>query len=62
MPLRRNFRCCCQCLDTLFNKRDYRAAEKFWSPNYIQHNIEPGRDRLFNLVRPRCRHSNMSMD
>ena len=21
--------------DTLFNKRDYAAAEKFWSPDYI---------------------------
>jgi predicted SnoaL-like aldol condensation-catalyzing enzyme len=39
--------------DTLFNKRDYVAAEKFWSPHYIQHSahIEPGRDGLFNLVR-----------
>ena len=23
--------------DTLFNKRDYAAAETFWSPDYIQH-------------------------
>jgi hypothetical protein len=23
--------------DTLFNKRDYVAAEGFWSPRYIQH-------------------------
>jgi hypothetical protein len=23
--------------DTLFNKRDYVAAERYWSPNYIQH-------------------------
>jgi predicted SnoaL-like aldol condensation-catalyzing enzyme len=39
--------------DTLFNKRDYAAAEKCWSPNYIQHSahIEPGRDGLFNLIR-----------
>ena len=39
--------------DTLFNKRDYTAAERFWSPNYIQHSahIEPGRDGLFNLVK-----------
>jgi len=39
--------------DTLFNKRDYGAAERFWSPNYIQHSahIEPGRDGLFNLIR-----------
>ena len=39
--------------DTLFNKRDYAAAEKFWSPDYIQHSahIAPGRDGLFNLVK-----------
>jgi predicted SnoaL-like aldol condensation-catalyzing enzyme len=39
--------------DTLFSKRDYEAAERYWSPNYIQHSahIEPGRDGLFNLIR-----------
>ncbi len=39
--------------DTLFNKRDYAAAERFWSPDYIQHSahIEPGREGLFNLIR-----------
>src|ERR1700693_1170616 len=39
--------------DTLFNKRDYAAAEHFWSPNYIQHSahIEPGREGLFNLIK-----------
>ena len=39
--------------DTLFNKRDYAAAKKFWSPNYIQHSahIPPGREGLFNLVK-----------
>jgi predicted SnoaL-like aldol condensation-catalyzing enzyme len=39
--------------DTLFNKRDYAAAEAFWSPYYIQHSahIEPGREGLFNLVK-----------
>ena len=39
-----------EAFDTLFNKRDYAAAEKYWSPNYIQHSahIEPGRDGLFN--------------
>jgi hypothetical protein len=26
-----------EAFDTLFNKRDYAAAEKFWSPQYIQH-------------------------
>src|SRR4029453_96784 len=42
-----------QSFDTLFNKRDYAAAEKFWSPHYIQHSahIEPGRGGLFNLVK-----------
>ncbi|MGC8518575.1 MAG: nuclear transport factor 2 family protein [Steroidobacteraceae bacterium] len=39
--------------DTLFNKRDYKAAEKFWSPNYIQHSahIKPGREGLFALIK-----------
>jgi len=39
--------------DTLFNQRDYVAAEKFWSPNYIQHSahIQPGREGLFNLIK-----------
>jgi len=39
--------------DTLFNKRDYASAERFWSPRYIQHSahIPPGRDGLFGLVR-----------
>jgi predicted SnoaL-like aldol condensation-catalyzing enzyme len=39
--------------DTLFNKRDYAAAERFWSPNYVQHSahIEPGREGLFNLIK-----------
>jgi predicted SnoaL-like aldol condensation-catalyzing enzyme len=39
--------------DTLFNKRDYAAAERFWSPNYIQHSahIGPGREGLFNLIK-----------
>ena len=42
-----------EAFDTLFNKRDYRTAERFWSPNYIQHSahIAPGREGLFNLVR-----------
>src|SRR5580700_1283236 len=39
--------------DTLFNKRDYAAAERFWSPDYIQHSahIEPGREGLFELIK-----------
>jgi predicted SnoaL-like aldol condensation-catalyzing enzyme len=42
-----------EAFDTLFNKRDYVAAERFWSPQYIQHSahIAPGRDGLFNLIR-----------
>ncbi|RKE37482.1 putative SnoaL-like aldol condensation-catalyzing enzyme [Paraburkholderia sp. BL23I1N1] len=42
-----------EAFDTLFNKRDYVAAERFWSDRYIQHSahIPPGRDGLFNLVR-----------
>ena len=42
-----------EAFDTLFNKRDYAAAERFWSPDYIQHSahIAPGRDGLFNLTR-----------
>jgi predicted SnoaL-like aldol condensation-catalyzing enzyme len=41
-----------EAFDTLFNKRDYAAAERFWSSNYIQHSahIEPGREGLFNLI------------
>ena len=37
--------------DTLFNKRDYVAAERFWSDRYIQHSahIAPGREGLFAL-------------
>jgi predicted SnoaL-like aldol condensation-catalyzing enzyme/ketosteroid isomerase-like protein len=42
-----------EAFDTLFNRRDYAAAERFWSPNYIQHSahIPPGRDGLFNLIK-----------
>jgi predicted SnoaL-like aldol condensation-catalyzing enzyme len=42
-----------EAFDTLFNKRDYDTAARFWSPNYIQHSahIGPGREGLFNLVR-----------
>jgi predicted SnoaL-like aldol condensation-catalyzing enzyme len=42
-----------EAFDTLFNKRDYATAERYWSPNYIQHSahIEPGREGLFNLIR-----------
>jgi len=49
--------------DTLFNKRDYEAAAKFWSPEYIQHSahIGPGREGLFDLIKaapPELRYEN----
>jgi predicted SnoaL-like aldol condensation-catalyzing enzyme len=39
--------------DVLFNQRNYEAAKRYWSPNYIQHSshIPPGRGGLFNLVK-----------
>ncbi|MGQ7935347.1 nuclear transport factor 2 family protein [Paraburkholderia sp. D1E] len=42
-----------EAFDTLFNKRDYEAAARFWSDTYIQHSahIEPGRDGLLGLIR-----------
>src|ERR1700747_2564343 len=42
-----------EAFDTLFNRRDYAAAERYWSPHYIQHSahIEAGREGLFNLIK-----------
>ncbi|HWY15417.1 MAG TPA: nuclear transport factor 2 family protein [Rhizomicrobium sp.] len=42
-----------EAFDTLFNRRDYEAAERFWSDRYIQHSahIAPGRAGLFDLIR-----------
>src|SRR4029077_10529850 len=42
-----------EAFDILFNKRDYEAAKRYWSPNYIQHSvhIEPGREGLFGLIK-----------
>jgi predicted SnoaL-like aldol condensation-catalyzing enzyme len=42
-----------EAFDTLFNKRDYAAAQRYWSPDYIQHSahIAPGRDGLFDLIK-----------
>ena len=42
-----------EAFDTLFNKRNYVAAERYWSPNYIQHSahIAPGREGLFDLIK-----------
>jgi predicted SnoaL-like aldol condensation-catalyzing enzyme len=41
-----------EAFETLFNRRDYAAAERYWSPAYIQHSahIPPGREGLFELV------------
>jgi len=52
-----------EAFDTLFNKRDYKAAERYWSSNYIQHSahIPPGRDGLFGLIKgvpPEMRYEN----
>src|SRR5258707_15543705 len=49
----RNVQTVLNAFDTLFNKRDYASAERFWSPRYIQHSahIPPGRDGLFGLVK-----------
>ena len=42
-----------EAFDTLFNKRDYAAAERYWSSRYLQHSahIAPGRDGLFDLIK-----------
>ena len=50
---RRNKALVVEAFDVLFNRRDFEAAEKYFSPTYIQHSagIAPGRDGLFGLVR-----------
>ena len=42
-----------EAFNTLFNKKDYKVAETYWSPKYIQHSahIPPGRAGLFALVK-----------
>jgi hypothetical protein len=42
-----------EAFDALANRRDYAAAQRFWSSDYVQHSahIPPGRDGLFNLVK-----------
>ena len=39
--------------NSLFNKRDYAAAEQDWSARYIQHSahIPPGREGLFGMIK-----------
>jgi predicted SnoaL-like aldol condensation-catalyzing enzyme len=51
--LERNKALVLKAFDTLFNHRDYAAAEPFWSEHYIQHSahIAPGREGLFGLIR-----------
>lgn len=53
LSLSKNKELVLKAFNTLFNKRDYVAAEAFWSPNYIQHSahIPPGREGLFNLIK-----------
>jgi hypothetical protein len=38
--LTRNKAIVLEAFDTLFNKRDYAAAERFWLPNYVQHSAQ----------------------
>jgi predicted SnoaL-like aldol condensation-catalyzing enzyme len=42
-----------EAFQTLFNKRDYQAAERFWSANYIQHSahIPAGWDGLLGMIK-----------
>ena len=57
----RNKKFVLEAFETLFNKRDYKAAETFWSPVQHSAHIPPGRDGLFNLVRaapPTLRYEN----
>ena len=51
--LERNKTLVLEAFDTLFNKRNYVVAERYWSPTYLQHSahIAPGRKGLFNLIK-----------
>jgi predicted SnoaL-like aldol condensation-catalyzing enzyme len=42
-----------EAFETLFNKRDYAVAERYWSPDYIQHSahMASGRESLSNLIK-----------
>ena len=59
--IRKNKELVLDAFDTLFNKRNYIAAEHFWSPKYIQHSahIPPGREGLFNLAKGITQRSSM---
>ena len=41
-----------EAFDTLFNQRDTQKAQRFWSPDYIQHSahVPAGRDGLFGTI------------
>ena len=51
--LERNKAIVLEAFETLFNKRDYAAAERFWAQNYIQHSahIPAGKDGLLGLIK-----------
>ena len=42
-----------EAFDTLFSQHDYAQAERYWSPDYVQHSVRipPGREGLFNLIK-----------
>jgi predicted SnoaL-like aldol condensation-catalyzing enzyme len=42
-----------EAFELLFKKRDYVSAERFWSPDYIQHSayVPAGRSGLFDFIR-----------
>jgi predicted SnoaL-like aldol condensation-catalyzing enzyme len=48
----RNVQLVLAAFDALFNRRDFVAAARFWSPDYLQHSavVPPGRDGLFNHI------------
>jgi predicted SnoaL-like aldol condensation-catalyzing enzyme len=59
----RNEAAVCETFDKLLDRWDYAAAQRFWSPYYVQYSahIEPGRESLFGLVKaspPDMQHEN----
>ena len=42
-----------EAFETLFNRRDFEGARRFWSPDYVQHSalVPTGRDGLFDTVK-----------
>jgi predicted SnoaL-like aldol condensation-catalyzing enzyme len=41
-----------EAFEAAFNRRDFKALERYWSPDYVQHSahIPPGRDGLRRLI------------